>query len=201
MGRSLELLVQTLERVLANQPDVDVVSPAKLRDVTTGQLREHDVTVTVKSAHHSMVVALECKDLSRPVGVPQLEAFNRKCQDTSINHGILVSSVGFCRTALRKAEHLNMRCLLLRDIEDFDWFSCGSMPHTTWHLKSAKITFQPQVFLPQKPKNYKIFSPEGTTVDESMMKSLIIDRFMANPSLISESGDSSHDFKLALPGF
>lgn len=69
-GRSLEKLVAYLERHLADSGAVFVESPKRLPDKTTGKLREHDVVLTVNSGHHKILVAVECRDRSRPVGVP-----------------------------------------------------------------------------------------------------------------------------------
>ena len=77
-GRSLEKLVAYLERHLSANDLVTVESPKRLRDKSTGRLREHDVVLTLESGHHTMLVAIECRDRSRPVGVPQLEGFAKK---------------------------------------------------------------------------------------------------------------------------
>jgi len=74
-GRRLEKVVHYIESVVAGSENVTVESPKRLRDKTTGRLREHDVVVTVRQEHHTLIIALECRERSRPVGVPQVEAF------------------------------------------------------------------------------------------------------------------------------
>ena len=66
-------------------------------------------------------MALECRDRSRKVGVPSVEAFYAKCQRTGIDRGIIVSSTGFTRTALKKAASYNIGCLSLDQAEHLDW--------------------------------------------------------------------------------
>lgn len=83
-GRSLELLVEKLERLLANDARVTIESPKRIRDLQTQKLREHDVVLTFEHAHHELIVAIECKDRSRPVGVPDIEAFAVKCSHTGV---------------------------------------------------------------------------------------------------------------------
>lgn len=78
-GKALEILVASLEKALAENQNVTVHSPVRLPDRTTGKLREHDVVVEFKEGHHSLLVAIECRDRSRPIGVPQVEAFWAKC--------------------------------------------------------------------------------------------------------------------------
>jgi len=121
-GRRLEKVVHYIESVVAGSENVTVESPKRLRDKTTGRLREHDVVVTVRQEHHTLIIALECRERSRPVGVPQVEAFSRKCVDTSVDKGIIVSSSGFCGTAITKARALNIQCMNVDQLNDLDWF-------------------------------------------------------------------------------
>jgi predicted helicase len=105
-GKALERLIASIEKALAGNSDVLVEAPKRLPDRTTGTLREHDVVLTIKQSHHALMVAVECRDLSRPVTVNQVEGFWAKCQDTGIGQGIIVSSTGFYNTARQKADHL-----------------------------------------------------------------------------------------------
>jgi hypothetical protein len=116
-GRSLEILVEKLERLLANDAGVHIESPKRIRDTQTQKLREHDVVLTYSQSHHELIVAIECKDRSRPVGVPDIEAFESKCHHTNINQGTIVSSSGFAKTALQKASIMGIKCLELKEIE------------------------------------------------------------------------------------
>ncbi len=111
-GRSLETLIASLEKQLSSDPDVIIESPKRLTDVMTGRKREHDVLLTYKRSHHTFVVAIECKDRSRPVGVSDVEAFEVKCKHTHVNQGIIVSANGFTKSALAKANKLSLRCFV-----------------------------------------------------------------------------------------
>jgi hypothetical protein len=126
-GRSLEILVEKLERLLANDAGVYIESPKKIRDTQTQQLREHDVVLIYNQSHHELVVAIECKDRSRPVGVPDIEAFHSKCYHTNINQGIIVSSSGFAKTALLKASKMGIKCLELKEIETASFLLPGAI--------------------------------------------------------------------------
>jgi hypothetical protein len=95
---------------------VKVESPKRLIDKDTGRLREHDMVLTFLEGPHELCVALECRDRSRPVGVPEVEAFWAKCQRTGISHGIIVSSKGFTKSAISKANTQNIGCLLLDEV-------------------------------------------------------------------------------------
>ena len=93
-GENLQHLVRVLEQATNNAPNITVESPKRIRDKDTGKLREHDVVITFSFSHHSLVMALECRDRSRKVGVPEVEAFRKKCDATSIHRAIIVSSIG-----------------------------------------------------------------------------------------------------------
>lgn len=112
-GEELQRLVRIIEIGIASNSNITIQSPVRLRDKDTGRLREHDVLLTIHEKHHEVRVALECRDRSRKVGVPEIEAFHAKCQRTGVDQGIVVSSQGFTRTAQIKAEAWNIRCLML----------------------------------------------------------------------------------------
>jgi hypothetical protein len=142
-GKALEHLVASLEKALVENPSITVQSPMRLRDRTTGKLREHDVVLEFNEGHHSLLVAIECRDRSRPVGVPQVEGFGAKCQDTGISQGVIVSTTGFYNTARTKAEHLGIRCLDIEEVENFDWLLAPGIRCTTRHLLSNDWVFYP----------------------------------------------------------
>src|SRR6266540_1093127 len=120
-GKTLETLVTYIEKALANKEQVTVDTRKRLPDRTTGRLREHDVVLTLTQGHHEIVIAIECRDLSRRITVNQVESFWAKCQHTGVAHGIMVSSKGFYRSARQKATHLGIRCLDLEEAAAFDW--------------------------------------------------------------------------------
>jgi len=142
-GKVLEELVTALEKALSDSSDVTVHSPMVLPDRTTGRSREHDVVLEITQGHHSVLVAMECRDRSRPIGVPQVEAFWAKCQDTGINQGVIVSTAGFYNTAKKKADHLGIRCIDMEEVESFEWLLAPGFHVLTRHLLRNDWTFYP----------------------------------------------------------
>jgi hypothetical protein len=120
-GEDLQRLVRVIERATHDDGNVLVESPKRLPDKDTGRVREHDVVLTFTQRHHQIVVALECRDRSRKVGVPDVEAFQAKCLRTGIDRGIMVSSTGFAQTALVKAASYNIGCFSLEQASHLDW--------------------------------------------------------------------------------
>ena len=142
-GKALEHLVTSLEKALVKSDNVTVHAPMRLPDRTTGKLREHDVVLELNERHHSLLIAIECRDRSRPIGVNQIEGFWAKCQDTGINQGVIVSTAGFYKTARTKADHLGIRCLDIEEVETFDWLLAPGIHAITKHLLSNDWTFYP----------------------------------------------------------
>jgi hypothetical protein len=145
-GENLQHLVRTLEQATNNAPNIKVESPKRVPDKDTGKPREHDVVVTFSFSHHSMVMALECRDRSRKVGVPDVEAFRNKCDRTGVHRAIIVSASGFTRTALKKAEALEIGCLGLEEVDRFDWCEAPGvelrlrdlLPGLPWEIGTAE---------------------------------------------------------------
>ena len=143
-GEALERLIASLERTLADKQNVTVESPKRLTDKITGKLREHDVILAVNQGHHVFLIAIECRDLSRPITVNQVEGFWKKCQDTGVGQGVIVSAAGFYNTAKTKADHLGIRCLDLEEVESFDWLLAPGINVVTKRLLRTDWTFVPE---------------------------------------------------------
>lgn len=121
-GKRLEKIIELIEIQANKKKGVTVKSPVFLPDKLTGEPREFDVVITVDTGHHRpMTIGIECRDRSRPVGVPDVEAFYTKCRDAEVHQGIIVSSNGFAMTARKKAQMRGIRCLELNQAEQFDW--------------------------------------------------------------------------------
>ena len=103
-GRSLERIIALIERQLHGRQGVKIESPSFRRDVDSGNAREFDVVITFAHDHHALTVAVECKDQSAKVDSAVVGAFSEKCNTAGIHSGVIVSSSGFTRPALIKAE-------------------------------------------------------------------------------------------------
>jgi hypothetical protein len=121
-GKVLQRLIRSIESALAaGDTSIRVEMGKRFPDKVTGKPREHDVVLTITHQHHEMIIAIECRDRSRPVGVDAVEAFHSKCQDTGIHSGIIVSGKGFYESAVEKAAHYNIGCMSLDEAESFNW--------------------------------------------------------------------------------
>lgn len=138
-GKDLQHLIRIIESARAAGTDIKIESPKFFTDKVTGKQREHDVVLTITHDHHELIVALECRDRSRPVGVDAVEAFHTKCNDTGIHSGVIVSSKGFYKTARTKAQHYGIRCLTLDEVEGFNWFKPTDLNILSCELVQARL--------------------------------------------------------------
>jgi hypothetical protein len=120
-GRALEELVAHLERVLGADQNAKIESPVMLPDKVTGDAREFDVVVTIRSSHHELRTAIECRDWERPLDVSHIEAYNTKCSHCDIHSKVIVSPNGYSVAAKKKGDFLGIRCLTLHDIKSIPW--------------------------------------------------------------------------------
>lgn len=200
-GKRLEGFVATLEKVLVGNKDTRVESPYRVPDRTTGTLREHDVAVIITRGHHELVTAIECRDRSRPVGVPQVEAFHQKCADTGVNRGVIVSSRGFCRTARKKAAHLGIDCLHVDTVDSFDWLAASEMQFRETKIEHARCTAISDVELSTKPNKFIVRSPTGTELTNEILLQNVkkaVDK-ITEGRLLPE-GTHTAQFSLQAPG-
>jgi hypothetical protein len=173
-GRALEKLVAYLERHFADSDTVIVESPKRLPDKTTGKLREHDVVLTVTSAHHKILVAVECRDRSRPVGVPQIEAFAKKCSETLIDKGVIVSPCGFTLTAMPKSKALNIRCLSLDHVKSLPWMFQDFKYHQfQTSYKHFNFTIIPEENFLNNPKLFDIKDENGESISIEDLRNVV----------------------------
>jgi len=162
-GEDLQRLVQVIERASHDDGNVRVESPKRLPDKDTGQAREHDVVLTFRQRHHTFVMALECRDRSRKVGVPHVEAFYAKCQRTGIDRGLMVSSTGFTQTALEKAASYNIGCLSLDQAARLNWCSAPGIEMSHVHMIHVHLDVVPER---QVGVDAKLYTDNGTLIGE-----------------------------------
>lgn len=165
-GRDLQRVIHAIESSLHASAKVKVESPKRLIDKDTGRLREHDVVLTFLEGPHELSVALECRDRSRPVGVPEVEAFWAKCQRTGINSGIIVSSKGFARSAIAKANSHNVGCLSLDEVERFDWCQAPGISVLNHNLVALSV----RINFPHDPgEGSKLLLADGIALTEQTL--------------------------------
>jgi hypothetical protein len=187
-GKSLETLIEQLESSLAKSEDVTVSAPKKLRDRITGRLREYDVVLTVNQGHHEVLIAIECRDRSRPITVNQVEGFWAKCQDTGIDQGIIVSTKGFYKSARIKATERRIRCLDLEHTKSLNWFLAKGIEIHTSEIRNIHWTLiligEPGV----PPTDFSIIDKNGAEISLAVLNDNAMRELSSLPVEPSVSG-------------
>jgi hypothetical protein len=167
-GKALERLVALIETALGTD-GVKVEARKRLPDRTTGRLREHDVLVTLNRGHHTLRISIECKDRSRPVTVEHVEAFQKKCEDTGIQQGAIVSASGFAKTARTKAAHYDIRCLDVLQASSFAWMLAPSFTFLTRRIDAQSWLFFPEQEGVVQKHDMQVLLPDGREVPSNML--------------------------------
>jgi hypothetical protein len=189
-GRSLEKLVERLEKALSSSENVKIESPKKLIDIVTGRKREHDVVITIDQGHHHVLISMECRERTRKVGSPQIEAFSKKCDHTGIDQGVIVSTSGFTKPALKKAKMEGIRCLSLGEALGFNWMIATSLfsrqahlIHTDWIILCDET---PTDF---DMKKFRIEDADGNEISDTTLNSNVVKRFDQSQYLFDDRNE------------
>ncbi len=116
------------------------VSHNKIITDRLGQNRQFDVVITGQFAGQDILGVIECKDLKKKVGTPEIDAFVTKSQDINANFKIIASRKGFTKPALKKAAHYGIQTLSLIDPD----FKLGTYWHADvyhWEQMLLKLDF------------------------------------------------------------
>ncbi len=102
--------------VAAIQAQIDPAAAVTHNEILTdrlGHARQFDIVVRGTFAGQKMLGVIECKDLGRKVGTPEIDGFVTKAQDVNANFKIVMSRRGFTRPALAKCAHYGIQALSL----------------------------------------------------------------------------------------
>jgi len=113
--------------VAAMQAQIDPTSTVTHNEVIIdrlGHARQFDVVIRGRFAGQPMLGVIECKDLKRKVGNPEIDAFVTKARDVNANFKVLMSRSGFAKPALEKCADYGIQALSLmkRDVANKRFF-------------------------------------------------------------------------------
>src|SRR5687767_13471278 len=113
-------LILLIERQLA-EDGATVCESRLLTDAVTGEAREVDVVIEVRNGPRFLLVGIECVDGRRRATRPWVEQMIAKHEHLPVNQTILVSRLGFTRSALKKAAAHNVLAWSLHEAERASW--------------------------------------------------------------------------------
>lgn len=120
-GDKFHKLVEQIERVVAENKNITIASHVSITDKVAQNPREHDIVLSYDDGHHKFKLAIECKDWNKKIDQPVVEGFITKLRNTGIEKGIIVSSLGFSKNAIKTAQNEGVECWSLTEAEAFDW--------------------------------------------------------------------------------
>lgn len=109
-GIAFEKLVAAMQARI--DPTSQVTHNEKVVD-RLGHSRQFDVVIRGSFAAQKMFGVIECKDMRRKVGNPEVDAFVTKARDVNANFKILISRSGFTQPALEKCADYGIQALSL----------------------------------------------------------------------------------------
>lgn len=113
-------LVAFVEQELA-AAGVRVTESAELQEYAESSDREVDILIEAEISGHPVRLALECRDHDRAQDKEWIDALIGKYRDLKVDRVIAVSSSGFTKGALQKAEKANIGTLSLEEANQTDW--------------------------------------------------------------------------------
>lgn len=113
--RQFEELVARIEQA-ASAHGAQVKSPDRIRDLTTGQLREVDASIRQKIGTTEILVTIECRKRGRTEDDTWIEQLATKRQKIGAAKTIAVSAVGFTNSAIESAKHFGIELRTLAEV-------------------------------------------------------------------------------------
>lgn len=175
--------------VAAIQARLDPAAVVTHNEVMTDRLeqqRQFDVVVRGAFAGLPMLGVIECKDLMRKVGTPEVDAFVTKAHDINANFKILMSRRGFTTPALDKCRHYGIQALsLITDDPANNAFFIG----TRW---TADITYWGQIAIhlhfAQEPIEVAPFNVHDVTIQGKKVIDWFTNYLLDHQDQITEFG-------------
>lgn len=168
-----EKLVAQVQALLS--PDAKVTHDDKILGKKSGTLRQIDVSVRKNVGQFDLLIAIECKDTSKPADIKDVEESIGLFQDVGAHKGAIVSAAGFTESAKSRGSRAGLELYRLIDAEDHDWKAIVSMPVLCDFrgIKSYNFTFSsgpgPLVIPPIDPRYIVLFDENkqrlGTTME------------------------------------
>lgn len=124
--KKFEALAAKIQKDLAT--NAKVVLNDKIMGKKTGDFRQIDISIREHIGQFELLIAMECKDYSRPLDVKDVEEILGLFGDIEPNQGVIVSAKGFSANALKRGKEAGLKLYSLVDTGDHDWKSNIAVP-------------------------------------------------------------------------
>jgi hypothetical protein len=116
--KKFEKLVAGIHKM--KEQGAEVIFDDKIIGKRTGEERQVDVSVRFRHGYYEYLIIIECKDYRKKVSVDKVEALRTKMEDLGADKGVMVSTNGFQKGAVKAAAAHNIELFTLTE-EVSDW--------------------------------------------------------------------------------
>ncbi|MFC1595794.1 restriction endonuclease [Candidatus Margulisiibacteriota bacterium] len=138
-GQSLEKIITHIQSVLGESSTVKWND--SLPDKDTGKYRQVDVSIRTNSPSGEILTIVEVRDKTTPVGVGYIEEVNSKRDSVLADVAVIVSSSGFTKSAITKANKYNIRIYTYEEAIKDDWSKWLQCKNITYYKIRKKMCY------------------------------------------------------------
>ena len=136
----VENVVTAIERSLNTVQGAKVIPNASIHERVSNVARQVDAYVEIPTGPRILRVALEVRDESAAVDLPEIEQLITKLKKLDIDYGCIVSRAGFTTTAQAEADRNGIETRTLAEVENPEWWLPTSI--TIHHNQVELVHFQ-----------------------------------------------------------
>jgi hypothetical protein len=162
--REFEKLVARIESAASPRGAI-VTSPDRVRDLTTGQMREVDASIRHKLGTAEVLITVECRKRNRKGDDTWIEQLATKRTKIGAAKTIAVSATGFTSSAIKSAKLLGIELRTLSEVSVADiesWFLPGGAVHVFRLIEDIRcfiVLYEESV----EPSKYGFYAPDVET--------------------------------------
>ncbi|WP_394205751.1 restriction endonuclease [Shewanella waksmanii] len=119
-GTSFELLAKNIFEKLSRDSKYETVEH-NVKLMGQDGPRQIDVLITANVAGLTLKTIIECKDYRSKISVGKIDALHSVMLDVNANKAVMVSTNGFSKTAIKKAERLGISLFTAHQALKEDW--------------------------------------------------------------------------------
>lgn len=162
--REFEKLVARIEKAASLRGAV-VKSPDRIRDLTTGQIREVDASIRHSLGTTDVLITVECRKRGRKGDDTWIEQLATKRSKIGAAKTIAVSSAGFTDSAAKSAKQFGIELRTLSEVSAADiegWFLPGGAVHVFRLIEDVRC-FLVLHEASGEPSNFGFYLPDVET--------------------------------------
>ncbi|HEJ9057941.1 TPA: restriction endonuclease [Serratia fonticola] len=162
--KALEQLVAMIQRQLS--PDAVVQHNVMLDGIHSETKRQVDVLVEQSIGQYKMRIVIDCKDYANPVDIKGVEEFHGLVQDVCAHQGVLVCPTGFTKSALRRAQKLQIALYRPVSTGDHKWRAEVTAPvlcdfRNSFMSFGIRYSTPKPLLIPNEFYKLQVYSPEN----------------------------------------